>query len=124
MSSMLNLNFMSLAKTCNDRTGLSPPVETPRGLVRSPAVSSRTRNLDFGGFDSGRFLIQRGGIPRSTGTSLEIRTPRFLLRGLTTLNLAALGRWDAARLLEWGRGPAATTTNIYIYIYIYIYMYI
>ena len=38
----------------------------------SLAVSSRTKNLDFRGFDSSIFFIPRAGIPRSAGSFPEI----------------------------------------------------
>ena len=37
----------------------------PRGRMHT--VSSRRNNMDFGGFDSRRFSISRGGNPRSIG---------------------------------------------------------
>ena len=43
-----------------DRCSIRPLI-----LVQCGTVSSRTENLDFGGFGSSRFLILRGGVPRS-----------------------------------------------------------
>ena len=41
--------------------------------------------LDFGGSDSGRLLILRGGTPRSMGSFPEIRTQRFLAKQIKQL---------------------------------------
>ena len=45
--------------------------ESERGAVES-AAKPQTKNLDSRGDDSSRFLILRGGIPRSIGNSTEI----------------------------------------------------
>ena len=47
-------------------------------VFRSPTGNPRTKNLNFTGFDSGRFLILRGGIPRSAANSPEVQTQRVL----------------------------------------------
>ena len=44
----------------------------PRLFWLPPAVSSRTRDLDFREFDSSAFSISRGGISRSMGNFLEL----------------------------------------------------
>ena len=51
------------------------------GVERVSAVSSRTKNLDLTRIHSSRFLILRGGIPRSKGNFPEIQTQRFLVCG-------------------------------------------
>ena len=49
----------------------------------SGAVGSQAGNPNFRGFDSSRFLILRGGIPRSMGNFPVIWNQRFLVCGLT-----------------------------------------
>ena len=51
-------------------TVLLPPAPPNREGPRM--VSSRTKSLDSGGFDSSRFLTSSGGIPRSTGSFPEM----------------------------------------------------
>ena len=50
------------------RAGALPPREEPRRA----AVDPQTENLDSQGLDSVRFLISRGGMPRSIGNLPEI----------------------------------------------------
>ena len=51
-------------------------------------INPQTKHLDFQGFDSVRFLIPRGGIPRSIGHLPENRTQIFLAWGFLVCGLA------------------------------------
>ena len=60
-------------------------------------VSSQIKNLDFGGVDSSRLSILRGGIPGPTGDPLEVQTLRFLRCRISVCGLTVAGCM-AARL--------------------------
>ena len=66
-------------------------------------VSSRTENLDFRGFDSSRFVILRGGIPRS-----QRRFPRNLDSEILSLRI---GRTEVGHDMPYVRIMPATTST-------------
>ena len=107
-------------------TGASAKAFAPDGASRlrseGPSLrGSRTRSLVFRGFDSSTFLMLRGGIPRSIGTSrnldLELRT--IVRQGCER---GVMGRDGTERRAQGALQPAICVRIIYIYIYIYIYM--
>ena len=71
------------------------------------SINPRTKNLYFRGCDdSGRFLILRGGIPRSIGNLPEIQTQRFSACGFVACGLAVLPRVGSASGPPDSREPA------------------
>ena len=76
---------------------------TPR-IVRAPhrgrpggrdlyTASLRTKILDFGGFDAGRILILRGGIPRPIGNFLESLS-QAILAGILLVGRLGVARYS------------------------------
>ena len=53
--------------------------------------------LDFGGFDSSRILISRGGIPRSIGNLLEVLSQAILVGIIGRLGVAGRMEREAER---------------------------
>ena len=47
----------------------SDMIASELGKLEEAAANLQTKSLDFGGFDSSRFLLLKGGIPRSAGLS-------------------------------------------------------
>ena len=65
--------------------------ELGRGGGAWGATLSPQHNLEFGRFDSGRFLTLRGRIPRSIGSFPEIQTQGFLVCEFLVCGLAVRG---------------------------------
>ena len=63
--------------------------------------------------------LSRGGVPKSTGNSPEIRTQRFFVCGFSVCGLTER---DCNTSNTNNTNNTNNTTNIYIYIYIYIYI--
>ena len=84
-------------------------------------ASRHTDNVEFQGFDSVRFLILRGGIPRSVRASPKLQNQRSLVCGFlvwTGRNLAAHRVYlrCVADSTRWAKEqPNRTTSDVYNY---------
>ena len=60
---------------------------------RRCTANPRSRDLEYQGFDSVRFSVVRGGIPRSIWNSPAIRTQRFVVCGFSVCGLAVYEKY-------------------------------